>query len=176
MNTQVSVSSAPVPDAKGASRWRFSQTWWLGILSILSMQCDSFFVQINGGASELYWTLRTFAGESIGNCEEASIEKIRLCWLSADSDAKDCDPSQSQEFRCNKLTGVTLFDIPVGRTRFFVEPICQDGLPAKKGTYQSPPEILRTVREGEVVTLDSQLIVVTKTSDSCGAECTCVRE
>ncbi len=137
---------------------------------ITGLQC----VAIDGGASELTWSLRTFGGES-AKCEETEIAKVRLCWNAVDSGASGCRPGTFREFACIEETGATLFEIEPGATAFFVEPICADGLPAQVGTYQTPAEIVRTVREGEVVSLESLLIVVTD-PDSCGSACTCIRQ
>jgi hypothetical protein len=131
-------------------------------------------VGIDGGASELTWSLRTFEGES-SDCAEARISKVRLCWNAIDSGVSGCRPGTLREFGCEEETGVTLFEIPPGSTRFSVEPICQDGQPATVGTYQVPSDIVRTVREGEVVTLDALLIVVTDPDTCSGENCTCVR-
>ncbi len=131
-------------------------------------------VGINGGASELTWSLRTFAGESSG-CIDANISTVRLCWTSIDSGVSGCRPGSLREFDCQEGTGVTLFEISPGRTRFWVEPVCEDGQPASLGTYQVPPDIVRTVRDGEVVTLDALLIVVTDPDICSGPSCTCGR-
>jgi hypothetical protein len=143
--------------------------WTFGYV-LQSVQC----VGIDGGASELTWSLRTFEGES-SSCNKAKISKIRLCWNEATNSATGCRPGKFREFSCKEETGVTLFEIEPGSTRFHVEPLCQDGLVAEEGTYQVPPEIVRTVRDGEVVTLDALLIVVTDPDTCSGAGCTCVR-
>ena len=135
-----------------------------------SVQC----VGIDGGASELTWSLRTFEGEST-NCGRSKVSKVRLCWNEATNPQTGCRVGKFREFDCKEETGVTLFEIEPGPTRFQVEPLCADGLVAASGTYQVPPEIVRTVREGEVVTLDALLIVVTDPDSCTGAGCTCVR-
>tara|TARA_R110002096_G_scaffold16898_14_gene58212 strand:+ start:53192 stop:53698 length:507 start_codon:yes stop_codon:yes gene_type:complete len=139
---------------------------------VTGFQC----VAIEGGATELSWSIRTFDGDPVNTCASALVDKIRLCWNALDSGATGCRPGNFREFKCEDQTGVTLFEIEPGRTAFFAEPICADGQPATVGTYQSPPEIVRTVRDGEVVSLESLLIVVTDHPSSCGVECTCVRE
>ncbi len=154
----------------------------VGVLFLLGIQVfgfDSFgwqCVAIDGGASELTWSLRTFDGDPVDTCGDAKVDKVRLCWSPVDSASAGCRVGNFRDFDCEDQTGVTLFEIEPGRTAFTVEPICADGEPARAGTYQSPPEIVRTVREGEVVSLESLLIVVTDHPDSCGIECTCVRE
>lgn len=140
-----------------------------------TVQC----VGIDGGATELTWSLRTFEGERCRGddcgCDLADIDKVRLCWNFGTEGDSACRPGQFREFQCEEETGVTLFEIPPGSARFKVEPLCQDGLPARVGTYQVPPEIVRTVRDGEVVTLDALLIVVTDPGTCSGTDCTCVR-
>ena len=137
-----------------------------------SIQC----VDINGGASELTWSLRTFEGErQRDSCSKAKISKVRLCWNEVTNANTGCRPGKFREFDCEAETGVTLFEIEPGPTRFRIEPLCADGQVAAENTYQVPPEIVRTVTEGEVVTLDALLIVVTDPDTCTGAECTCVR-
>jgi hypothetical protein len=169
MNTP---TTAQVP-AKSSRQFRiFPVLLLLCSLGYVSqgIQC----VGINGGASELTWSLRTFQGES-SDCAKSKISKVRLCWNALDEGESGCRPGSLREFDCIEETGVTLFEIPPGRTRFSVEPVCLDGQPAIVGTYQVPPEIVRTVRDGEVVTLDALLIVVSDPDTCTGANCTCVR-
>lgn len=141
-------------------------------IQVLGFQC----VAIDGGASELTWSLRTFNGDPVDSCAAANIDKVRLCWSAVDSGVTGCRPGSFRDFECQDQTGETLFEIEPGRTAFTIEPICPDGQPANEGTFQAPAEIVRTVRDGEVVSLESLLIVVTDQPDSCGIECTCVRE
>ncbi|MCP4443945.1 MAG: hypothetical protein GY811_01185 [Myxococcales bacterium] len=143
----------------------------LGI-QVLGFQC----VAIDGGASELTWSLRTFGGGPVESCADAKVSKVRLCWNAVDSGVTGCRPGSFRDFDCQDQTGVTLFEIEPGRTAFFVEPICEDAQPARVGTYQVPPKIVRMVREGEVVSLESLLITITDQPENCGQECTCVRE
>lgn len=133
-------------------------------------------VAIDGGASELTWSLRTFAGDPVDSCADSKISHIRLCWNAVDAGVRGCRPGQFRDFNCDDQTGATRFEIPPGDTRLFVEPICEDGLAPAVGTYQTPEDIVRNVKAGEVVTLDSLLIVVTEPGSTCGADCTCVRE
>lgn len=147
-----------------------------------SIQC----VGIDGGASELTWSLRTFEGEPFEDEEKCrnknvKINKVRLCWNEATNADTGCRLGKFRDFDCKEETGVTLFEIEPGPTRFWIEPLCEprapgaDSLPALPNTYQVPPEIVRTVKEGEVVTLDALLIVVTDPDTCTGSECTCVR-
>ncbi len=154
----------------------------LRVLFLLGIQVFGFqCVAIDGGATELTWSIRTFSGDPVDSCknpktEGADIDKVRLCWNAVDSGVTGCRPGNFRDFDCQKQTGETLFEIEPGPTAFFVVPICEDGQPASVGTYQTPPEIVRTVRNGEVVSLESLLITITDPDPSCGAECTCVGE
>jgi hypothetical protein len=171
MNTQ-----ATQPVTRSSSRQIRVLLALLALWSLASVQC----VGIDGGATELTWSLRTFEGESCRGsrcgCDLADIAKVRLCWNSVADGDSGCRPGQFRDFDCQEETGVTLFEIPAGSTKFNVEPLCADGLPATAGTYQVPSEIVRSVRDGEVVTLDALLIVVTDPGNCTGTNCTCVRE
>ena len=168
MNTHSRLTSAFASDSHAAPR----SMGLLVLLSILCVQC----VQIDGGATEFNWSLRTIAGNVVNDCTLSNVAKIRLCWRGESQGGGECLAAQSREFTCNEFTGVTLFEIAEGRTEFFVQPICDDGLPAAANTFQSPDSIVRTVREGEIVTLNSLLIVVSEPGESCQTNCTCVRE
>jgi hypothetical protein len=151
----------------------FLTTCWL--TTFLCLGC----VDINGGASELTWSLRTFEGKSCNegescDCASTNIDKVRLCWSAVDDPGENCQPGQFRDFDCEEEKGVTLFEIPEGRTKFNIDLVCRGGQTAPTGTYQGPPEIVRTVREGEVVNLDALLIVV-RDPLTCGTNCTCSR-
>ncbi len=139
-------------------------------------------VEINGGAVELSWTLRDFDGDTT-NCGEQRIGSIRVCWQGLAGDAGlpgdvGCVAvsteagfrEQYREFDCLASRGVTRFEIPAGRTALFVEPVCNGGTPPQ-GPYQVPPPIVRVVEEGQVVTLNQLLIVVTDKDTSADPTC-----
>jgi hypothetical protein len=135
-------------------------------------------IEIDGGAVELSWSLRSFDGEPVDSCTDARIERVRICWQSVADGASTtgaCDASQA--FPCEEENGVSGFEIAPGATAFWAEPICVDGEPADPDTYQVPPPIVRSVEEGQIVTLNSLLIVVTPLGQDCpDAGCTCVRQ
>lgn len=134
-------------------------------------------VEVEGGAVELSWSLRSFAGESIQACRDARIEEVRLCWTPLEADGGEvsggCRPPNLESFACEAENGVTGFEIPPGRTSLEIQPVCAGGRPAERGTYDVPPPIVRRVREGKVVTLNALLIVASTCSDP---GCTCVFE
>lgn len=138
-------------------------------------------IEINGGAAELSWALRSVDGASVETCGEVRIADVRLCWQaveegSASAVGGECASGQRRDFPCGESSGITGFDLPSGETAFWIEPVCQDGGPAGAGTYQVPPPIVRNVEEGEIVSLSSLLLVVNPPGDGCpAAGCTCVR-
>jgi hypothetical protein len=139
-------------------------------------------VAVDGGAAEFSWSLRSFDGRSIESCSDAGIDRVRLCWDSLDAEgggSGQCRPPGLRTFDCRERRGITGFEIPPGRTSLFILPICPDGAPARDGTYDVPPPIVRTVTEGQVVTLSSLLIVAGDQSrpDGCPpAGCTCAAD
>jgi hypothetical protein len=139
-------------------------------------------VAIDGGAVEVSWSIRSFEGDAVGTCLEARIDKIRLCWNPLTDPAPDgapdepCPPDQRRSFPCDDSSGVTGFDLDPGLTAFWIEPVCTDGEPADPGTYQVPPPIVRTVREGRIISLNSLLLVVNPSANGCTTTaCTCRR-
>jgi hypothetical protein len=133
-------------------------------------------VQVDGGAIELSWSLRSFTGDPIDQCTNADISTIRVWWEADD----ESDRPAFTDFACEESRGVTGFEVPEGTTRVWVEPVCTDGAEAAPDTYQAPAPIVRDVSNGDVITLNSLLIVVsdnTKSADEqcLAAGCTCVR-
>jgi len=134
-------------------------------------------IEIDGGAVELSWSLRSFDGDRVGECAKVRIDEVRVCWqpVADDTSTGVCEGSQS--FPCGEENGVSGFEIDPGSTAFWIEPICLDGALADPGSYQVPPPIVRTVEDGNIVTLNSLLIVVTPFGGSCpDSGCTCVRQ
>jgi hypothetical protein len=138
-------------------------------------------VDIQGGAAELSWSLRSFEGGPVADCVDAGITSVRLCWVGAGDggeQAGSCDPDRQATFDCDAEHGATGFNLPDGPTAFWIEPICDDGDPATPGTFQVPAPIVRRIEEGKVVNLSSLAIVVGEDgSPTCGptGECTCQR-
>jgi hypothetical protein len=150
----------------------------IGLLASLSC------VEIEGGAIELAWALRDFAGDE-NSCQKAGVGEIRVCWRAVDdAGSTDCVTvredggvrGQYRDFACTANRGITRFEVPPGPTSIFVKPLCAvDGL-ASPGPYQVPPPIVRTVEQGRVVTLDQLLVVATRTGEcggDTGLDCTC---
>jgi hypothetical protein len=101
---------------------------------------------VEGGAIEASWNLRTTAGSDL-DCDEAGVTEIRLYV-----------GDRRFDFECSDARGVTGFDIPPGTVSITLVPLCADSMPPPVDTYRSPAEIVRVITEGEVITLDTQLI------------------
>ena len=130
--------------------------------------------QIDGGAVEFSWALRDFAGDSI-SCSQAGIETVTLCWQRVDDPGDfECQPEMSRQFLCAVEQGSTAFEVPTGPTALWIEVTCEGQFQtADPTTYDVPSAIVRTVRDGEIVTLNSLLIVATEASDCGNRTCTC---
>ncbi len=130
-------------------------------------------VQVDGGAVELSWTLRTFEGNA-NTCLKSGVEMVRVCWIPLDVDGGSglqvCRRGQFREFPCDSSRGVTRFELPPGRNMLFLEPVCAGGVVAQN--FQVPAPIVRDVEKGGVVTLDQLLIVATDVRCS-DARCSC---
>ena len=124
-------------------------------------------VEISGGAVELSWSFQTFQGAFIeDDCADTFVEEVRLSWREPDSDVN----SGTTDFPCDAFRGITDFVIEPGDQLLEITPICQSGNPALPRSYEVPAPIRRNVREREVVTLDSLLIVI---DDFNNAQCAC---
>lgn len=137
-------------------------------------------IEIDGGAVELSWSLRDFDGDAVDECADARIDEVEICWQPAVGDTPSvdvaCRPGQRQSFPCSEENGVSGFQIDPGSTAFWAHPICDTGDAASEDTFQAPAPIVRTVEEGQIVTLNSLLLVVSPLSGTCPeAGCTCSR-
>jgi hypothetical protein len=173
MNTAVTTSvEARIRQPRGVTR--IAMLW---VTMIACWGC----IEIEGGAAEVAWSLRSFEGVAVEACADARIGDVRLCWEPAGDGSVSagggaCRAGDQRRFPCEESSGVTGFQLDPGSTAFWIEPICIDEEPAAEGTYQVPPPIVRTVERGEIVSLNSLLLVVSPPGDDCPAGvCTCVR-
>lgn len=173
----------------GASRWWAATTGLCALVMTLGIGGAASCVDVEGGAIELSWTLRTFGGDVIDSdreeaCRRARIERVRVCWRRvAGPDAgggpeaggdRTCRAARSRTFSCEADRGVTQFEVPPGENSIWIEPLCAGGEPPAEGTYDVPAPIVRAVRGGEVVALSTLLIVATDGDRNCpAAGCTC---
>jgi hypothetical protein len=125
---------------------------------------------VEGGAVESSWDLRTIEGRDV-TCAGAAVGSIRLWWQVGRDDGTAT--RRFDAFACDDARGVTRFDLPPGRAELWLEPVCADGTLPAEGTYRAPPPIVRTITEGEVITLETQIIEVRATGCTGEAPCTC---
>lgn len=140
-------------------------TWIAGLVLTLTGCWISACIEIQGGAAEFSWSLRSQDGESIETCREVAIQDVRLCWEPlADGSmlaaGATCRSEQRRNFPCGESSGITAFNLQPGPTAFWIEPICDGGEAAGAGTYQVPPPIVRNVEDGQIVSLNSLLLIV----------------
>ncbi|MCG8420519.1 MAG: hypothetical protein MJE77_21500 [Proteobacteria bacterium] len=138
-------------------------------------------VEVKGAAAEFSWSIRTFSGQPVASCSEARINSVHLRWNTdasqSDPEPDDCTPdTRCVAFKCSANRGVTDFVIDEGRQLLWIEPICDDARRPDAATFTVPPPIAREVSNGEVVTLNSLLIVAQTTGCSSATSCTCMRD
>ena len=119
--------------------------------------------EVSGGAVEISWNLRNVDGSGV-SCGFADIATINL--IIDDDFGPGFVP-----FPCGDERGVTRFDLAPGRAELSLAPGCENTVDPI--AYRAPPPIVRTITEGEVITLDTQLIEVR--AGNCLPEdpCTC---
>jgi hypothetical protein len=161
---------------------RVSRSFVVILIAASAATASAGCVEVNGGAVELSWALRDFDGQP-NDCESSGIEQIRICWsplgdagppgpLSCQVDRPDGGVERLyRAFDCEQNRGVTRFEVPPGTTALFVSPLC-GGSQDPTGRVEVPAPIVRTVVEGEVVTLD-QILIVASNEDCVGDQCTC---
>jgi hypothetical protein len=131
-------------------------------------------VDVQGGAVEFYWTIRTTDGGSC-TCQNAGISAIHLVGTRCDTvtpegvclgpagTTADAGPAPTApEFgvwNCEASRGTTLFNIDEGRWSFRIQVTTPNGLDADAVL---PPPIVRDVVSGEVAMLDALQITSTE--------------
>lgn len=129
--------------------------------------CDS----VTGGAIEASWYLRDVGGAQT-SCADAHVGTVRLWWeVERTVDGSVNRTRRYDAWTCGDTRGVTGFDLPPGPASLWLEPVCDSGNAPAEGTYRTPSPIVRTITEGEVITLVTQLVEV-RAAD-CGTACTC---
>ncbi|MBT8491984.1 MAG: hypothetical protein KJO07_02895 [Deltaproteobacteria bacterium] len=129
-------------------------------------------VDVNGGAVELSWSLRTPDGDP-NDCTGADIDRVRLCWAPADDGqtVRVCEGSRT--FDCQDERGFSRFEIDEGETAFWIEPLCaRTQVVPDPATYEVPPPLVRVVSPGQVVILNA-LLIVASDEDCNDGFCTC---
>ena len=132
-------------------------------------------VQIDGGAIEANWVVRTYDGRAMHGCgcAEPAIARVRFVVTDADpmrSPVDVCAGRSECEFSCNSQRGATPFFVPAGRYAVSVAAISPGGtaVPASGGAtgvkLQAP--ILRDVVYGQPTQLEAFAIEA-----NCAARC-----
>lgn len=136
-------------------------------------------VQVEGGAIEASWVLRSGDGRAIESCAcgVPDITRVRFTVLRTDDDGTTgedvCAGRRECEFSCDSQRGATPFFIPRGLYAIAVLPIGADGVPVVDGQPVEPDAgpaatgrvrlqapILREVNLGQPTQLEAFAIVV----------------
>lgn len=125
--------------------------------------------EVDGGAVEVSWDLRRVDGSDT-ECQSARVAEVALRW-----DVEGVR-TRSPKFPCEDARGVTLFNVDPGRVSLSLQLFCEDGQMASEAAYQAPAPIVRTITEGEVITLATQILEVNFTDDDseCTGEAPCI--
>jgi hypothetical protein len=125
-------------------------------------------VDVDGGAIEASWVLRTFDGRGISGCGCASPEIARVRFVAqrieTDGALGDdvCAGQSGCEFPCHSQRGATPFFVPAGRYAISVAPLDAQGaalvMPQGGGAVRVPAPILRAVVFGRPTQLDAVAI------------------
>jgi hypothetical protein len=129
-------------------------------------------VEIDGGAVEISWVIRSPAGGGISDCGCASpaIETVRLVLRGVRGSIAGATPCAGRaqcDFPCQRQTGATPFDIreTVGAERYEVSVVAvADGVELPE--VMKPAPILREVVRGQPTEVESFQLVA-----GCAAEC-----
>ncbi|HEY0713006.1 MAG TPA: hypothetical protein VGF45_10055 [Polyangia bacterium] len=134
-------------------------------------------VQIDGGAIEASWVLRTHDGRAIDGCgcADPAIARIRFAVTPNVSEGTPavsdlCAGRADCEFACGSQRGATPFFVPAGRYAISVIVLGPDGAAVTTGvgpgTVRVPAPILRDVVYGQPTQLEAVAIEA-----SCAASC-----
>lgn len=130
-------------------------------------------VEIDGGAVEASWVLRSPEGQAITDCgcscPEIVYVRIRMAPVGGGTDP--CEDRAACGFKCWKRTGTTPFDIPPGQYAISVFPTNAAGqdltaAPMNGCRAAAPAPILRDVVHGQPTQLEAIPLTV-----DCAADC-----
>jgi hypothetical protein len=135
-------------------------------------------VQIDGGAVEISWVIRSQAGSAITDCgcADPEIAQVRLLLQGVDAAGNPipgtapCAGQAQCDFPCARQTGSTAFNIPEthggNRYRVSLEAVGTNGVPLTPLQVQAPAPILRDVVRGQPTEVASMELVA-----GCATEC-----
>lgn len=140
------------------------------LATMMGLSC----VQVDGGAIEASWVLRTFDGRSVDGCACANpaIAHVRFVVVDEAGAGDDvCAGNPGCEFSCGSQRGATPFFVPSGRYAISVAAVDASGTalpPSSAGTVgiRVPAPILRDVVRGQPTELDAVAI-----ESGCAAAC-----
>lgn len=144
---------------------------WLVAVAFASGGC----VEINGGAIEVSWLVRSTVGSPITDCSCADppIALVRLDVVGKGGRLEGATPCAGQarcDFPCQRRTGSTAFDIEPteGAERYEISVVAVgfDGQEISKQIVMTPAPILREVVRGQPTQLEALGLVA-----PCHAEC-----
>lgn len=146
------------------------------VWTLLASSC----IEVDGGAVEVSWILRTDDGFAIDGCDcaDPKIDRVRFEVVAIDADgvaqADACAGRGDCVFSCGRGTGATDFDIPPGRYGITIVPLDADGQDlrtpgASEKRVRTPERILRDVVNGQVTQLDA-LAIVANDARSCSLD------
>jgi hypothetical protein len=150
--------------------------WFLALASlVLAAGC----VQIDGGAIEANWVVRTYDGRAMDGCDcaDPAIARIRFIvstvTASGTVGSDVCAGRAECEFSCNSQRGATPFFVPAARYAISLSAIgaAGDAVPTLGGTtgvrLQAP--ILRDVVYGQPTQLEA-FAIEANCADRCGGD------
>src|SRR4029079_7739650 len=135
-------------------------------------------VEINGGAVEISWVIRSQTGSAITDCgcADPAIAKVRLVLVgkgepgSPIDGATPCAGQAQCDFACSRQTGSTAFNIQAthGGERYEVSVVAigTDGGELPQTVVMTPASILREVVRGQPTEVESMQLVA-----KCSAAC-----
>ena len=135
-------------------------------------------VEINGGAVEISWVIRSQAGSAITDCgcADPAIAKVRLVLVGRGEPgtpidgATPCAGQAQCDFACSRQTGSTAFNIQEthGAERYEVSVVAvgTDGSELSQEQVMTPALILREVVRGQPTEVESMQLVA-----NCAAAC-----
>jgi hypothetical protein len=127
-------------------------------------------VDVDGGAIEASWVLRTFDGRGISDCgcSQPEITRVRFVVRSVAPEGAVgddvCAGRPGCEFPCHRQRGATPFFVPARRYAISFAPLDNQGMPLTGARVPAP--ILRDVEFGRATQLDAISI-----ESACSAAC-----
>ena len=129
----------------------------LCVLSLMGLAC----VNIDGGAVELAWVVRSQSGNPLGCSKSVKLDTAQVelhVNPYGEPVAGFCTNATAYRWACIEDQGGTPFEIAAGLYEFQIAVCCQNGLVADVAV---PPKALRQIGEGEVTSLNAWLVEVT---------------